>query len=499
MQVIISLLPIVWLVITLGVFKWPVIKAATSGLLITFVLALLASDLSLKLTTLATLDGVAMGLVTISYVVISALFSYNLSVYSGGIGKIEAALAHLSQDYRILVLILCWSFGAFLESVAGFGIAVAIPAGMLISMGVKPLKAASVSLLANTATTAFGAVGLPVITLADVTKLNVQTLATYVSIELLLACILVPFLLIYLLTESWKQVFELWQFILVSGLTYGVVQLIIAYFMGSELPTIVASLVTLLVQILLVKRKDNSISKKINLIELIPAVLPFILIFVLVLVTSPVFPTINQYLNIQLIFTIYPKVSQTFNLLTSPGTLILIATVIGGLTQRISLQEQGRILFKTIQSSFKTVITICAIVGLAKIMDYSGMTTNLADFLVTSLGPIYPLVAPIIGALGSFATGSNTSSNVLFGELQLTSAKDLAVNKYWLVASNMAGSTAGSMLSPQSIAVASATSKQLRGREGEILATSIKWALIYLGFICLSLFILGLTSQNLHF
>ena len=145
----------------------------------------------------------------------------------------------------------------------------------------------------------------------------------------------------------------------------------------------------------------------------------------------------------------------------------------------------------TLKSVWKTIITVCAIVALAKVMDYSGMTTTLATSLVKGLGPIYPLFAPVIGAIGSFATGSNTSSNVLFGDLQLSAAKNLGVNKYWLVASNMAGSTAGNMLSPQSIAVAT-TGVKLEGKEGIILKDALKWAGLYLGIICVFLYLVGI-------
>lgn len=495
-QLFLDLLPIIWLIISLGVFKMPAVKATSIGLALTVLLSILGGKLTVTKTFLGALDGATMGLIVISYVVVAALFAYNSASYSGNMRVIQNALSHVSTDPRILVLLVCWAFGAFLESVAGFGIAVAIPAGILISFNIKPIKASVISLLANTATTSFGAVGLPVITLADVTKLNSQTLAIFVSLQLLLLCILVPFLLVLLVDSSFKELKKIWYYPLTAGLVYGIVQLVVSYLLGPELPTIVASLATLIVLIMLAQRKNKSSVKqeKHTLTEIAVATAPFILIFSLVLVTSPLFPQINNFLNnFQIGFQIYPGQDngQTFSYLVSPGTIILLSAIIGGLVQKVSLQEQLKILILTLKSIWKTIITVCAIVALAKVMDYSGMTTTLATSLVKGLGPIYPLFAPIIGAIGSFATGSNTSSNVLFGDLQLSAAKNLGVNKYWLVASNMAGSTAGNMLSPQSIAVAT-TGVKLEGKEGIILKDALKWAGLYLGVICIFWYLIGL-------
>lgn len=204
-QLFLDLLPIIWLIISLGVLKMAAVKATSIGLALTILLSILGGKLTSTQTFLGALDGAIMGLIVISYVVVAALFAYNSASYSGNMRVIQNALSQVSTDPRILVLLVCWGFGAFLESVAGFGIAVAIPAGILISFNIKPVKASVISLLANTATTSFGAVGLPVITLADVTKLNSQTLAIFVSLQLLILCILVPFLLVLLVDSSFKE------------------------------------------------------------------------------------------------------------------------------------------------------------------------------------------------------------------------------------------------------------------------------------------------------
>jgi len=347
-QLFLDLLPIIWLIISLGVLKMAAVKATSIGLALTILLSILGGKLTSTQTFLGALDGAIMGLIVISYVVVAALFAYNSASYSGNMRVIQNALSQVSTDPRILVLLVCWGFGAFLESVAGLGVAVAIPAGILISFNIKPVKASVISLLANTATTSFGAVGLPVITLADVTKLNSQTLAIFVSLQLLILCILVPFLLVLLVDSSFKELKKIWYYPLTAGLVYGLVQLVVSYYLGAELPTIMASLVTLIALIILARVKSKSAvdQEKHTFTEIVVAAAPFILIFLLVLITSSLFPQINNFLNN---FQIYPGQgnSQDFAYLASPGTIILLSAIIGGLIQKVSLQEQLKLLILT--------------------------------------------------------------------------------------------------------------------------------------------------------
>ncbi len=208
----------------------------------------------------------------------------------------------------------------------------------------------------------------------------------------------------------------------------------------------------------------------------------FILVFVFIILTSPLFPAINKGLSqIQTTLYIYTGAHAkpfTFLWLATPGTLIIIATFIGGLIQGAKFSEIVSVLVKTIKQMSKSAITIIAIVAMAKIMGYSGMIKSIAVVLVAVTGSYYPLISPIIGALGTFVTGSDTSSNVLFGGLQVEVAKTLGLNPYWLAAANTGGATAGKMISPQSIAVATAATG-LVGAEGKILNATIKFCIVY--------------------
>ena len=230
--------------------------------------------------------------------------------------------------------------------------------------------------------------------------------------------------------------------------------------------------------------------------EMLKACSPFILVFIFVIFASSLVPAVNNLLSkVTTNLVVYTgKNPNTLSIswLSSPGTLLFVATLIGGAIKGVSFKKMMQILGQCIKSVWKTAITVCAIVGLAKVMVYAGMTDALAIALVSLLGPVYPLFAPLIGALGTFLTGSATSANVLFGNLQLSAAADLGVSKYWVVASNMTGATAG-MLSPQNIAVATGAINR-EGDEGEILKETVKWGSLYLVICCIFLYVVGLVA-----
>ena len=276
-------------------------------------------------------------------------------------------------------------------------------------------------------------------------------------------------------------------------------QVIAARFVGAELPAIAGSICSTAVTIWLTKwHKDEKVSEveRPDNKTLLKACSTFILIFIFVILASSLVPPVNNLLNKAttnlVVYTGKNPNTLSISWLSSPGTLILIATLIGGTIQGVSFKRMMQILGKSIKAVGMTTVTVCAIVGLAKVMVYAGMTDALAVALVSLLGQVYPLFAPLIGALGTFLTGSATSANVLFGNLQLSAATDLGVNKYWVVASNMTGATAG-MLSPQNIAVATGSINR-EGDEGEILKETVKWGSLYLVVCCVFLYITGLLT-----
>lgn len=495
----IALLPIIWLIVLLGVMRMPAARACVIGLVLTIVLAIFSFKLPVLDTMSGALEGIIMGIWPIMFVIVMALFAYNVTNASGGMKTVQDMLTTISTDKRIIVLIIAWGFGGFLESIAGFGTAVAIAAGILIAFGLDPIRASVISLIANTTATAFGAIGLPILTLAEVTNLKQTNLSFIVTLQLFVLVILVPFILVILTEGSIKAVKGVGLITLMSGLGMAIPQVIAAKFVGAELPAIVGSLCSIAITVLFTRWHEDEEEPDVerpSTKEMLKACSPFILVFVFVILTSSLVAPVNNLLSKVttnlVVYTGKNPNTLAIGWLTSPGTLLLISTLIGGTIQGVSFRKMMQILGQCIKSVWKTTITVCAIVGLAKVMVYAGMTDALAIALVSLLGHVYPLFAPLIGALGTFLTGSATSANVLFGNLQLSAATDLDVSKYWVVASNMTGATAG-MLSPQNIAVATGAINR-EGDEGEILKETVKWGSLYLVVCCIFLYVVGLVA-----
>lgn len=508
-----ALVPILWLIVSLGILKWPGYKACPIAFGITGLLAMLVWKFSLLNTMTAALEGVALAIWPITLVIIAAVFTYNLSLHTGSMDIIKKMITGVTTDKRILVLILAWGFGGFLEAIAGFGTAVAIPAGILVALGFNPLFSAVVCLIANTTPTAFGAIGIPVVTLAKVTGLDVSQLSYAVAIQLLPLVILLPIVLAMITGKSIKAIKGVLLIALISGVSFAVPQLLIAKYLGPELPAVVGSVCSMIFTVLaakLLKRKSATSKEyqidstsnvgqkgKITFKQSFMAWLPFILVFLFILCSSTLIPVVNNALSaVKTSVHIYTGTGAkpyTFAWLATPGTLIIIATYIGGLLQGVKLNAITKILLKTIKQLSKSTITIVSIIALAKIMGYSGMINSIATVLVMITGSFYPLIAPLIGALGTFVTGSDTSANVLFGNLQSEAAKAAGANPYWIAAVNTGGATAGKMISPQSIAIAVAATG-LAGSEGKILGTTIKFCAVYviilglISYFCSSIF-----------
>lgn len=482
----IALIPIVWLIVSLGVIKMPGYKAGPITLVIAILLAILIWKMPIGDALTATLEGIALGLWPIMLVIVGAVFTYNLSIHTKSMDVIKKMMTSITTDKRILVLILAWGFGGFLEAIAGFGTAVAIPASIMAALGFDPIYAAIICLVANTTPTAFGAIGIPVSTLASITNLDVGTLSYTVAIQLCLLIVVVPILLVMMTGRSIKAIKGVFPITLISGLAFAVPEVLIAKYIGAELPAIFGSICSMALTILMAKvfYKDSALkdAEKISFKRGILAWTPFILVFAIIMITSPLVPPINKALaSIKTSVNIYqgPGGSPfTFTWIGNPGTLIIIATIIGGLIQGAKIGEILKVFIDTAKQMIKSAITTLSVVALAKVMGYSGMIVAIATVLVSVTGSFYPLISPVIGALGTFVTGSDTSANVLFGGLQVEVANNLNMSPYWLAAANTGGATAGKMISPQSIAVATAATG-LQGSEGKILTTTIKFCLAY--------------------
>ena len=482
----IAMIPVLWLIVSLGVLKMPAHKTCSFTVILTLAIAIICWRMKFIDGITATVEGMAIALWPILLVIVAALFTYNLAVETKTMDVIKTMLSSITTDKRIQVLILAWGFGGFLEAVAGYGTAVAIPASILASLGFNPLFAAVICLLANTVPTAFGALGIPVTTLATVTGLEVVHLSYVTSIQLAGFIVLIPFLLVILTEKSIKALKGVVGITLVSGITFAVPQIFIAKYLGADLPALVASICSMACTILMAKamnkEKVETKEDKIGLKEGVLAWLPYILLCGLILIASPLVPSINSLLakassNIH-IYTGDATSTTAFSWINTPGMMILIATFIAGLIQKLKFTYMLDVLKRTIIQLKTSFITIMSIVAISKIMSHSGMTSSISFGLCAITGSFYPLIAPLLGAIGTFVTGSDTSANILFGALQTEAAKSLSIDPYWIAAANTAGATAGKMISPQSIAIATSATG-LIGSEGKILSTTVKYCLGY--------------------
>ena len=504
MSAIIAIIPIVLLFVLMLGLKMAGHKSAFFTLLVTIALALFVApamgfvpkDFTFAGVGWAVVEGVLKAVFPILIIILMAIFSYNVLVESKEIEVIKNQFTSFSDDKGVTVLMLVWGFGGLLEGMAGFGTAVAIPAAILISLGYKPVFSALVALIANTVPTGFGAVGVPVITLCNEVAAGgvaspelIREVSTYCVVQLSPLFIILPFIILTLTNRSRSAIgrnllISLW----VGGISLAT-QYVVAMFLGAETPAIIGSVAAIIALVVYSKffapKKDNGNVKHYTAAETFRAWSVYFFILLFILMSGPLFPDINSFLKSHLVSRVALPIyadGTTFNFgwISNAGLMLLLGTVIGGLIQGVSPRKLLIILARTTVNLRKTVITIISLVSLASVMNYAGMIVVIASALAAVTGQLYPVFAPLIGAIGTFVTGSDTSSNILFAKLQANVAHQLNYgNSDWLVAANTTGATGGKMISPQSIAIATAAC-DMQGRDGEILKAAIPYAIAYI-------------------
>lgn len=505
-EFVLSMLPIFWLIIALIVLKLPSYQACLTSLGLAGVLAFVYWELSVKYITTAILEGVLSGLWPISLVVVAALFTYHLTDETGAMERIRKMLGAISQDRRILTLIVGWGFGNFMEGMAGFGTAVAIPASILAGVGMNPFLAVISCLAVNTTTTAFGSVGIPISTLADITGIDVLTLGANATLIQAVITFFSPFLLVWICGEGKRAFRGMFRMLFVASFSFLIPWTIVARTLGPELPNIIGGIISMICMIITAKiwyqeadleykiemqtEAESEENNKIGILEGARAWASFLLIFLLLMGTSKLFPLIYRTISpIKTSFTVYAGEEANtlhFSWINTPGIMILIATFFGGWIQGASFGNMLQILGRTILKYWRTVVTICSVLSIAKVMSYSGMISDIASFLVVATGPFYSFIAPIIGALGGFMTGSGTSTNILFGKLQIETAKSLHLNPAWIATANVMGAGIGKMICPQSIAIGAGAINAV-GKESKILKAVFLYFIfdiVVAGIIC---------------
>ena len=501
---IFAFIPILWLLISLGFLKLPSHMATLTGLMMAAAIAFFAFRMPVAHLGGAVAEGAVFALFPIIWVIVSALFVYNVTRKSKSMDIIKDMLTSLSPDRRVQGLVLAFAFGGFLESVAGFGTAVAIPAAMMIAIGFDPFQAAVLCLIANTVPVAFGVLGVPVETLSQVSGLSIDTLGLFTSLQLFPFAVILPFILIFVITGSLSGMNGIFGLTLLSGLAFAGTQTLTVLLIGTELAAVTGSLSALAVLIIAARIRSRDKSLQIWRFELdepfaesaesseekgehrtpqmIKAWMPYILILMLIALTRLVpaaqFLQETPFVIEQQFYFGEGGKPLVIPLLTSGGSILFLSAIFGGMIQGLSGNDLLSVLGATLQQTRKTIVTVLSIVALAKVMTYSGMIGAIAVLIASSSGGMYPLIAPFIGMLGTFITGSDTSSNVLFGNLQKQTALELQLDPEWITAANASGATAGKMISPQSISIAASVTG-LTDMESKMLRFTLKYCLGY--------------------
>ncbi len=499
LQTFLALTPVLLLILLLGVLKISGDRSALITLLVTIIIAFFWFNFTLANIGLSMIYGTLKAVFPIILIIIMAIYSYNILVFTKKMEIIKQQFSNISSDKSIQVLLLTWGFGGLLEGMAGFGTAVAIPAAILIGLGYKPMFAALVSLLANSVPTAFGAVGVPVKAVAiEIGSADLLKLGSEVVFQLIPLMVIVPFLIVTLADPSRKSILKNMVLSLLVGLVSIVVQYVSVLYVGVEIPAILGSIASIVVIIVWAKLQPKQIKIKENKIptaELFNAWTVYGLILFFIIGTSQLFAgfraTLQSISSTPIVIDIEGHSKEVkIAWLTDAGILLFLGSFLGGFIQGASFKELFAVLVQSVLQLKKTYSTVISLIILSTIMDLSGMITILGLALAATAGTFYPLFAPAIGCLGAFLTGSDTSSNILFGKLQANVAHQLGSDPSWFAAANTVGATGGKIISPQSIAIATSACNQ-QGKEGEILKKALPYAIFYIVIAGLMVYFFG--------
>jgi len=499
-------LPIVVLLGGLAFFHIKAHWAAILGLVVALAVAVFAYGMPAELAGKSALYGALFGLLPIGWIVLNVIFMYQLTNDTGLFDVLQKSITGITNDRRLQLLLVSFCFGAFFEGAAGFGTPVAVTAAIMMGLGFKPLAAAGLSLIANTAPVAYGALGTPIVVLAAVTGLDVLSLSAMVGRQLPFFSLLVPFWLIWAFV-GFRRMVEIWPAILVAGVAFAVPQFLVSNFHGPWLVDVVASICSMGALTVFLKfwhpqrvwlstsRDGDTVSAEeaqaqrvrtgFSTAQVMKAWTPWVILSVLVFLWG--LPQVKDWLNSlsilkfpidglhNMVVRMPPVVNKptpeaavyTLNWLSATGTGILIAAVIAGLVMGLSLPKMAMTYLRTLKLVRFSLLTIAAMLALGFTTKGAGLDATLG-LAFSHTGFMYPFFGAMLGWLGVALTGSDTSSNVLFGNLQKISAEQLGLSPVLMASANSSGGVMGKMIDAQSIVVAS-TATQWYGHEGDIL------------------------------
>ncbi|WP_144518122.1 L-lactate permease [Bacillus thuringiensis] len=514
----VALIPIIFFFLALAVFRMKGYVAGFITVVLTVLVALFAYKMPFTMAMAATGYGFLYGLWPIAWIIIMSVFLYKISVKTGQFDVIRASVLSITNDHRLLVILIGFSFGAFLEGAAGFGAPVAITAALLAGLGLNPLYAAGLCLIANTAPVAFGAMGIPITVAGQVAGIDPHKIGQMAGHQLPFLSLFVPFFIVFLM-DGFKGIRQTWPALLVAGSSFAITQFITATFLGPELPDITSALVSLISLALFLKvwqpketyqsgQANSEVAAtttvasmpKLTFGKVVKAWSPFIVLTVMVVIWSQSFfkalfapggaleslvfkfeiPGLHN-----LVMKAEPIVNKPtpyeailkFDVLSATGTAILIACIISMFILKMNVKDAAVTFKETLSELKMPILSIGFVLGFAFIANYSGLSSTLA-LALAGTGGLFPFFSPFLGWIGVFLTGSDTSANALFSNLQAITAQQVGVSEVLLVAANTTGGVTGKMISPQSIAIACAA-VGLAGKESDLFRFTVKHSLFF--------------------
>jgi lactate permease len=546
LSTLIAALPVVVLLGSLALGHVKAHYAALLGLATALLVAIFAFHMPGRLAAATAVYGVGYGLFPIGWIVLNVIFMYQLTVESGRFKVLQSSMTGITQDRRLQLLLIAFCFGAFFEGASGFGTPVAVTAALLIGLGFRPLQASGLSLIANTAPVAFGALGTPIIALAKVTGISEITLGAMAGRILTPFCVLVPFWLICAFV-GWSAMWEIWPAILVAGVSFAIPQYFMANYHGPWLVNIVASIISMacLIAFLFIwhpkriwtfegeeAKTDHRASHGYSRAEVTRAWIPWVILSVIVFmwgtqtgktlmnapektfkslatwqtppskITNPQFVVSglnNLALRVPPVVTKPTKEPAVFGLnwVSATGSGILLAALISGLIMGLSIPKIFSIYGRTLMKVRFSLITIAAMMAIGFMTRYSGLDATMG-LTFARTGHLYPFFGTLLGWLGVALTGSDTSSNVLFGSLQKITAQQVNASPILMCAANSTGGVMGKMIDAQSIVVAS-TATQWYGHEGDILRYVFWHSLALAALVGVFVFLMAYVAPFTHF
>ena len=530
---IFAVLPVLTLFILLGGLRLAAQWASLIALGVAMLVALIIYEMPLGQTLLSASEGATFGLFPIMWIVVAAIWVYNMTVETGHFAVLRRSFGAISTDQRVQAVIIAFCFGALLEALAGFGTPVAITAVMLIALGFQPIKAAAVALVANTAPVAFGAIAIPIVTLAEITGLPQDDLGAMVGRQTPFLALIVPLILIGMVDGA-RGIRQAWPAAVVGGFVFALAQFLCSNYVSVELTDIVASLLATGALVLLLRvwepseplvgetgggfdqpavagseghdpameaeidrRDDNT---KDPPVEVLRAYAPYLIIIVVfsiaqiplikdALAESP-WTTTFQWPGLDVVTPEgEPLTSLTFNFnwLPAAGTLLLISGLITMAVLRLAPGRALKVAGASVDQLKWAILTVATVLALAYVMNQSGQTITLGLW-AAGAGDFFAFLSSLIGWLGVAVTGSDTSSNALFGALQVTAAEDAGISPTLLAAGNSSGGVLGKMVSPQNLAIGAAA-VGMAGQEGDLFRKVLGWSLALVLIMCILVYL----------